>query len=158
MLDEPWTCDADEDGRDVDVPTRAKGRSQLGESDLREQRADALHDLDGELTVVSLGFCPNPVEHDEERMQVVRSLHRVDVDLLLLVGHGDELAHALLQLLESDGEVADILAEDLVAVDDLEKLGHVLEGQVDDALEDLEEAAEEVVEEGGEGFEEVVPL
>lgn len=88
----------------------------------------------------------------------MRPFHRVNVNLLLLVSHGNELAHALLQLLEGDGEVANVLTEDLVTVDDLEKLDYVLEGQIDDTLKDLKEAAEQVVKEGGEGFEEVVAL
>lgn len=83
----------------------------------------------------------------------MRSLHRVDVNLLLLVRHRDKLAHSLLQFLQRRREVANVLAEDLVGVNHFEQVDNVFKREVEESLEDFEEATEEVVEQGGERLE-----
>lgn len=75
----------------------------------------------------------------------MRSIGRVNFDLLLFVSHGDKLAHALLQLLERNLQVAYIFAKDLMSVDDLQQVDHLIKWKLEDALKNLKEPAEQVI-------------
>jgi hypothetical protein len=84
------------------------------------RRRDSLEQLSRESTVIPLGLPPHPIQHRQERFQIVPPRQRVNIGLLLLVCESDKLAHPLLQLVQHDVEPLDILAEDLVRVDRLE--------------------------------------